>query len=265
MIKRIAPFLCIIFWIGCEDSVEDFFPTNPYDPLNEDYVSPDINFTVVPDEGSTLNTSIITIEWEGNQEGMSYRYAFDDLWEIWDENKSTTISNIDEGSHSISIQSKYPTGDTSEVKIVSFVVDAVQGPSILFHPRRHKAFSGEKIMFEILAEEVVDLAATSFKLNFNTNLVRIDSIVKGDYIGTNDESIFYQDIDNISGSVNVITALLGNNAPVFTGTASLAKLYITIKSNGVNQIDFDGTETFRNINNEIININSAIGGIVDQQ
>jgi len=264
MFRKNIIFISIILWIGC-DSVEEFLPANPYDPQNSDYVAPEINFTSVPNEGSTISTSTLLIEWEGNQEGMFYRYAFDDAWTIWEENKSTTISNIDEGSHSIAIQSKYPTGDTSQVKTVNFIVDAVQGPSILFFPRKHKAFAGEKISFEIIAEEVNGLAAISFKLNFNTSLVQIDSIVVGDYIGQNTESIFYREIDNTSGKVTVITALLGSNSPVFSGTASIAKLYAKVKSIGLNQIEFDGTETFRNVDNGIININSAIGGIVDQQ
>jgi len=263
MLQRSIIFISAIIWFACEPG-EEFLPTNPYDPENSDYVAPEINFTSVPNEGSTINTSTIVIEWEGNQDGMSYRYAFDDVWSIWEENKSAVISNIDEGSHSIAIQSKYPTGDTSQVKTVNFIVDAVQGPSILFFPRKHKAFTGEKISFEIIAEEVSGLAAISFTLNFNTSLVQIDSIVVGDYVGQNTESIFYREIDNASGEARVITALLGSNSPVFSGTGSIAKLYVKVKSNGLSQIEFDGTETFRNVDNEVININSAIGGIIDQ-
>ena len=87
----------------------------------------------------------------------------------------------------------------------------------------------------------------------------------GDYIGANIESIFYKEINNTSGTASVITALLGSNSPVFSGTASIAKLYATVKSTGISQIQFDDTETFRNLNNELITINSAIGGIIDQQ
>jgi len=257
-------FISTVIWFGC-DAVEEFLPTNPYDPLNDDYVKPEVNFTSVPNEGATISTSNITFGWEGNEEGMFYRYAFDEVWTIWEENKAATISHIDEGSHSIAIQSKYPTGDTSQVKTVAFIVDAVQGPSIIFFPRKHKAFTGENISFQIIAEEVNGLAAASFKLNYNTSLVQIDSIVVGDYIGDNVESIFYKEIDNASGKASVITALLGSNSPVFSGTASIAKLYAKVKSTGISQIQFDGTETYRNLNNELITINSAIGGIIDQQ
>ena len=117
---------------------------------------------------------------------------------------------------------------------------------------------------ERIAEEVNNLAAISFELEYNASLVQIDSIVVGDYIGENGESIFYKEINNSTGLASVITALLGSNSPTLTGTASIAKIYLTVKTTGLSQIEFDGTETFRNVDNGIININSAIGGIIDQ-
>ena len=56
------------------------------------------------------------------------------------------------------VQSRYPTGDTSEVVQLNFNVDAVSGPSLMLFPRKHQAFSGETITFKVMAEEVIELS-----------------------------------------------------------------------------------------------------------
>jgi hypothetical protein len=40
---------------------------------------------------------------------------------------------------------------------ISFIVDAIGGPALMFYPRRHFAQAGETVIFQILAEEVIDL------------------------------------------------------------------------------------------------------------
>ena len=239
---------------------------NPFDPQNPSYVAPSVTINSGPNENETITAPSAAFSWVGNTEGMTFRYFFDgSLKQEWDDFNSVVIEHLDEGGHQFGVQGKYPTGDASDTVIVNFNVNAVTGPSLLFLPRKQISPAGGKLQFDILAEEVDGLAATSFNLAYNASLVQIDSIVVGDYIGENAESIFYKEINNTSGTASVITALLGSNSPTFSGTAVIAKVYTTVKAVGLSQIEFDGTETFRNVDNGIININSAIGGIIDQQ
>ena len=239
---------------------------NPFDPQNPSYVAPSVTINSGPNENETITAPSAAFSWVGNTEGMTFRYFVDaDLKQDWDDINSVLIEYLDEGGHQFGVQGKYPTGDASDTVIVNFNVNAVSGPSLLFLPRKHVSSTGGKVKFDILAEEVDGLAAASFNLAYNASLVQIDSIVVGDYIGENAESIFYKEINNSSGTASVITALLGSNSPTFSGTAVIAKVYTTVKAVGLSQIEFDGTETFRNLDNELITINSAIGGIIDQQ
>lgn len=253
----------LILLIGCE--IPEFEEDNPFDPNNPDYVAPSVTINSGPSENETITAPSTAFSWVGNTEGMTFRYFFDgSLKQEWNDVNSVVFENLDEGIHQFGVQGKYPTGDVSDTVFVNFNVDAVAGPSLLFYPRKQISPAGGKLQFEILAEEVDGLAAASFKLAYNASLVQIDSIVIGDYIGGNTESIFYKVIDNSSGKVSVITALLGDGSPTFSGTSSIARIYLTVKANGLSQIEFDGTETFRNVDNEVININSAIGGIIGQ-
>ena len=261
---RYFVLLGIFFLFSCED-ISTFEVDNPFDPQNPTYVAPSVTINSGPNENETITAPSAAFSWVGNTEGMTFRYFVDaDLKQDWDDINSVLIEHLDEGAHQFGVQGKYPTGDASDTINVNFNVNAVSGPSLLFLPRKQIAPAGGKLQFNILAEEVDGLAATSFNLAYNASLVQIDSIVVGDYIGENAESIFYKEINNSSGTASVITALLGSSSPTFSGTASIVKVYTTVKTVGLSQIEFDGTETFRNLNNEIITINSAIGGIIDQ-
>jgi hypothetical protein len=258
-------FLGIFFLFSCED-ISTFDVDNPFDPQNPTYVAPSVTIKSGPSENEIINVPNTAFSWAGNTEGMSYRYFLDGkLKQDWIDTTSVLIDYLDEGAHQFGLQAKYPTGDATDTLYVNFSVEAVSGPSLLFFPRKNISPSGTPFAFQILGEEVEDLAAASFKLNFNATLLQIDSIIVGDYIGNNAESIFYKDFDNLAGTATVITALLGSNSPTFSGTASIAKIYGKVKSNGLSQIQFDGSETFRNINNEIISIKAAVGGVIDQE
>ena len=53
-------------------------------------------------------------------------------WTEWSENSEAELNYLDEGSHLVYAQSRYLSGDTSDVVSISFVVDAVDGPSLMF-------------------------------------------------------------------------------------------------------------------------------------
>ena len=135
MLRKSTIFISAIIWFACEPG-EEFLPSNPLDPENENYIAPQITFTSVPNEGETLGTSTITIGWDGNEPDMSYRYSFDNNWSTWElDKKSVTIDDVDEGLHSISVQSQYSTGDTSNV--ISEIGPACK-PAVIRSEARYK-------------------------------------------------------------------------------------------------------------------------------
>jgi len=257
--------ILLLFILSCGD-VPEFEADNSFDPQNPLYTPPSVTLKSGPQNNDILTSSTTTFSWNGNLEGMFFRYFLDErLLQEWDAINSVVINFLDEGSHRFSVQGKYPTGDVSDTVHVDFSVNAVDGPAILFFPRKQISVAGGNFSFDILAEEVDSLAAASFTLTFDPSFIEIDSVAVGQYIVDNLDSIFYNDFDNAAGTATVITGLLGTNSPTFSGTASIAKIYGKVKSNGLSQIQFDGSETFRNINNEIISINAAIGGVIDQE
>ena len=257
--KRI--FFLIFVLISCDEIPVE--PTNPLDPNNPDYVAPQVNI-LNPSDNVIINTPSITFNWEGNRQEMLYRYAFNADWSEWDDLTSIQIDYIDEGAHTFAVQSKYTTEDTSSVSSISFEVDAVDGPALLFRPRSQTVKIGTKISFSMLAEEVDSLTAASVILKYNPQQLTIDSVKKGSIFEGATNMIFHHNINPLSGEITIMTALLGGQTPFISGTGSLAEIEITAKAFSLSTIEFNGSETFRGPTNNIITIKTAIGGRVIQ-
>ena len=250
----------IVFW-SCEEIVVD--QENPLDPGNPDYDSPIVNIISGPGEGEEIDEPQVTFVWEGNELVDFYRYRFNaNDWTDWSVETSKTFVYLDEGNHSFSVQSQYSTGDTSQVTSVLFVVDAVTGPALMFYPRRHQAAVGESVMFQILAEEVANLTAAEFSINYDPAHVEITSVTQGAIFAVSEESIFFTEYDNSTGTLSVLTANLGGDEPAVSGTGVLIEIQMNVISTISSELTFSGSEMFRDPENNNINILESVDGLV---
>ena len=250
----------IVFW-SCEEIMVD--QENPLDPGNPDYDSPIVNIISGPGEGEVIDEPQVTFAWEGNELVDFYRYRFNaNDWTDWSVETSKTFVYLDEGNHSFSVQSQYSTGDTSQVASVLFVVDAVTGPALMFYPRRHQATVGETVLFQILAEEVANLTAAEFSINYNPAHIEITSITQGAIFAASEESIFLTQYDNSAGTLSVITAILGGDEPSVSGTGVLIEIQINVISATSNELTFSGSEVLKDPDNNDITINETVNGLV---
>ena len=201
--------------------------------------------------------------WRGEQLSLLARYlhARQSSPQLEELLKEAKFEYLDEENYFIKIQSKYTTGDTSKAIPVNFTVDAVKGPALLFYPRRHIATVGNSINFKIQTEEVQNVTGIEFSISFNPSILKINSISKGQYLSSFQETIFHADYDNEAGSLSIISAILGNDL-VMSGTGELVNIELEILSEGNAILSFDGTQIFKDINNNIIVINDVINGLV---
>ena len=257
---------CIAFFLGCS---EDFAPENPLDPDNPEFIAPEISITSGPSMGDVIATSFTSFTWEGNKPFMLYKYAFDGEWTDWIDQKSAEFSFLDEGDHSFLIKSTYTTedGDTSghesEVLTVEFEVDAVEGPAIMFYPRRHISPAGAAVTFQVLAEEVEDLTAAEFKVEYDPRRLRIQSISQGDIFLGSGESLFHVEIDSVNGEFSILTAILGGDIPSFSGTSNILSIDVHIIKAVQTELNFDGSEVFKDPDNNAITIMETVSGRIE--
>ena len=259
MSRKLILFAVLLLF-ACEPG-EEFIPDNPLDPDNPDYVPPEVTI-LSPAEDDVIEESSIIFSWMGNETDMLYRFRLDSVWSDWDLSETITIDYIDEGVHGFAVQSSYITGDTSTIESISFTVDAVEGPALMFYPRRQIASQGSSVQFQIIAEEVYNVAGAEFTISFDPTELQINSAVAGTAFGDYGEVIFIADIDNTNGSVTISTAVWGQNYPSISGTSDIAILDVQIIKQGDHQLEFDGTELFRAPNNDDITVNATVNGLV---
>ena len=258
--KHVYTLFIVLFFLTC---AEEFVPDNPIDPDNPDYIPPIVSIVSGPAEGETLSTESVVFIFSGNEESMLFRTRLDsNYWSGWISNLSVTIDYIDEGDHTFYLQGEYTTGDTSEIISISFSVDAVSGPALLFFPRRHKAATGQTVTYQVLAEEVYNLAGAEFVLDYNPSKLVVEAVREGTLFSSVGTPIFFYEIDPGVGKLTITAAAWAGDELGFTGTGVIAEIDAVLAQNGNTTIDFDGDEIFRNPDNTTINISEAVGGFM---
>ena len=259
-IARLFLFLLFTLFLSC---TEEFVPENALDPDNPDYVPPIISIVSGPTEGQTLLTSSVVVEFSGNEESMLFRTRLDSsYWSGWISSQSVTLDYLDEGDHIFSLQGRYTTGDTSDVISIGFAVDAVGGPAFLFYPRRRTAATGQIVTFQILLEEVYNLAGAEFVLDYNPSKMVIEDVRQGDLFNTIGTPIFFSEINLGTGNLIITSAVWGGDDLGFTGTGVIAEIDAKLVQDGSTTIGFDGSEVMRGPDNTTIGILETVDGFI---
>ena len=237
-----------------------------YNPLdtenNPDYVPPETTITTESLDGSTIDTSIVTISFEGNESAVAFSYDLDSTgWSGWIDSSYVTLDFLDEGLHTFSAKSRYESMEEDETPAsISFSVNAVTGPALMFYPRRAIVGQDSVVTLQILAEEVENLMLATINIVYDNTLIDIESVVQGDMFTGSGESIF---IDEIStSSLTIYTMLLGGDTPSVSGTGVLATLKVKAKALGSATLSLDGTQVFKNNEDRSISIQEAVNGLV---
>ena len=253
-------FSIIILFLGCED---DFVADNPLDPENPDYTAPTVAISSGPIENEVIDTMAVTFTYGGNQESMLFRTQLDqEGWTDWLSDNSASYSHLNEGAHRFKVQAMYTTGEESGIVEVYFIVDAVHGPALLFFPHKHFTQIGEKVTFMVMAEEVTSLTATEFTVNFNPVALQVTDIMQGSFFSSSGDALFFDDINQQNGTITISAGFVGGENPAVVGTGSIAIIEVLALQQGQTTLEFDGSEVFRDPEDENISIFETVSGLV---
>jgi hypothetical protein len=263
--------------VACEEIQPEL--DNPYDPENPNYISPEFYFINDFQSGDTLDNFEQSIAWSGNEFATEFRYKYNqEPWSDWGTVLSLELTFLDEGDYQLLGQARSLSGEETPVDTLKFVIDAVQGPALMFFPRRHIALQGDTVTFHIIAEEVENLAGAEINLNISSieSQLEVISITEGTMFSDIGESIFIyeengqngymENINNNTGDISIWTATLGGSQTAVSGSGTLVEITVAITgfSWGVNYIEFSGEEILRDPDNNSIIINETVNGRVNQ-
>jgi len=245
-------------------------PTNPFDPDNPHYEAPSVSIVGEVEYGEVIDTSAVTIIWQGNETAYEYSYRYDlDIvetdWSPWTRDTSVVLYYLDEGNYQFDIKAR--TNQTVPVEgdanSFHFAVDAVKGPAMMVFPRYKEVSVGEEFEIEILAEEVDSIMGTEIELTFDPAIIEVKDVIYGAFMfDGGDLSITFKEIDNENGKVGIVLVRTSNVNPTVSGTGTLAVLEIEALIVGTTEITFTDMCTFRNKDNLPIAIREKTIGIV---
>lgn len=247
---------------------------NPRDPQGTGFVAPETTITAGPSNGSTITSSQATFEWTGNKPGMLFRVRLDGgTWSEWTSVTSYTWGFLNERQYTFEVQSGYDPGQGNDPSqfddtpaSVTFTVDAVDGPSLLFFPRQTMAASGTQFNVLLVAEEVLNVMLVSTEIVFDPAHLAVISVTDGDFMTSTGGSIAsYTSWDNSTGRIYINLATATGSPPGVSGTGNLVTIRFTAKNNSESNVTFVSANTLmRNPLNQTITIRSLVNGKVRQ-
>ena len=265
----ILSILTLLLFLSCEEALE----YNPLDPDNNpDFVEPETVITIDNLEGTTLDTSTVTITFAGNDGVVEYAYKLSDGdWSAWSTDTSATLSYIDDGDHVFSVKGRYIPGVEDETPAtVNFSVDMVEGPGIrvykLLTEMSVSAADSNGVSTDstqhvsIYAEEVEGLVVAKFQVKYNASMLSLDTsaVSSGEmFLGITDILFFTEEIG--SGLLDVNISVLGHEG--VSGTGELIRLPFIPKATGTSTIEILNAE-YSNITPSPIPIVDSANGLV---
>ena len=255
----IPSLLTLLLFLSCEEALE----YNPLDPDNNpDFVEPETVITVDNLEGTTLDTSTVTITFAGNDGVVEYAYKLSDgNWSAWSADTSATLNYIDDGDHVFSVKGRYMPGVEDETPAtVNFSVDMVEGPGIRVYSLLTEMSVDSIENVSIYAEEVEGLVVAKFQVKYNASMLSLDTdaVSKGEmFLGVTDILFFTEEIG--SGLLDVNLSVLGHDG--VSGTGELIRLPFIPKATGTSTIEILNAE-YSNITPSSIPILGSANGLV---
>ncbi|MFC1628844.1 cohesin domain-containing protein [Gemmatimonadota bacterium] len=247
---------------------------NPQDPQGTGYTPPETSITSGPSDGSTVSTSQVTFEWDGNKPDMLFRIRLDGVnWSPWVDENIYLWAFLDEAEYTFEVQSGYDPGQGNDPTLidetpasVTFTVDAVDGPSMMFYPRLTTAASGSQFNLFLIAEEVSDLMLVSAEIAFDPAHLSVISVTDGNFMTSTGGSIAsYHDWNNTTGRIYLNLATATGSPPGVSGTGNLVTIRFGVKSNMESDVTFVAANTvIRNTSNQTMTIQRLIRGKVRQ-
>ena len=258
---RLHHLLLLIFLLSCDQNpVFD----NPYDEENNpNYIPPETIITTETIDGTTLDTSGVTIAWEGNELVIEYCYKLDDdAWSVWSAATSVDLDYLDEGQHSFRVKGRYVSlAEDDTPAEVDFEVDAVQGPGLRVYPLLTETSINNSFDVYLYAEEVEGVVFAEIQMSYDPTIVVLIGHEAGNMLGNpSDNSILI--VEDNPGVLDISLATNFVDQAGISGTGALANLSFTGTTQGSSELVISDGSTFLDFWNNDIPIVDTENGLV---
>ena len=229
-VVRVLILLIVGLMWSCSPHDELEIPSNPLDPDNPVYTTPNATIIGGPGEGEVIVATSATFTWQGNETAIEYSYMHDNAdWSDWSQHYSTTLDYLDEGVHTFEVKARSINGVVQQIPhALGFTVDAISGPAAIVYPYLQKANPGDTLVYQIIAEEVSDLFAVEVNISIDDEYLELIDVIDGELLGEwGGEVLRIQEVSGSNVSLSVVAVEGESNS--FAGTTSLISFRIRAK------------------------------------
>ncbi|MAX13595.1 MAG: hypothetical protein CMG11_06105 [Candidatus Marinimicrobia bacterium] len=277
MIFKFLPLLLLLLFLSCDAQLD-----NPLDPEGDDFVEPETTITNDNLDGSVINTSSLTINWEGNDLATDYSVNLKNHlgwtgWSEWSSQTDTTYHYLNEGSfYEFQVKCRYANGIEDETPaIAQFTVDAVESPGIRFYPLYTDINFNSEVSIYIEGIDNISFGSVVFDVisenETSCNEIEISSIENAEGV---DPLVFIVDSDSSvePGVLATYTVNFGEDGDsgINNNYFDLAKITFSQTTQGTQcgkqielRMNLEETE-LRDYNNNLIDIIDKADGVVGQ-
>ena len=284
MRKLLTVLISTVLFYSCQEEL-DFNSIFETDSGN---IDPN---TTIETEVSDIDptNSTVTLNWKGNDfsNAFNYKLVLDDYiisqdyfdWledGEWTNNKSITFEDLDEGSYTFYVKSRFSTEiEESAPDSLEFTINAISGPALRMYPLKQNISQDSNFDIYVFAEEIDNnngVAFYSIQLSYEPDKITYQGWDIGTYESENTSGLHHftlpdtADVEN--GIILIDGGVTGSDGVV--GTKSIIKLVFTyLGSDEPTFIDFIGTETiftdstFWNADTESIPVVNRVPGSIE--
>jgi len=260
-------FTLILILMGCTTTPEEPEWNNPVDPESPAYVEPETYITSGPIELSELDTHTVTFTFSGSENVVEFSCKIDSQdWSPWQTDTTATFNYLDEGEHIFQVKGRYNVeGEDDTPDSRTFTVNAVQGPALMFYPRKITIQANSTFSIDIIAEEVKDLMGVYVEIPLNGIPVELIEYKiyddSGDFLLKNGGELVTLD-DTNDDTLKINLALATADPAGLSGTGKLAQL--EMRFIGSESIEIQFSPNCEMQDNEInrIDINELVPAVI---
>jgi hypothetical protein len=218
-----------------------------------------------PLDGDTLTDALITCEWEGIDNAVSYRYKLDSgNWSAWSAH-TTQVFFLDEGTHDFSVTARNefnredPTPDA-----ISFFVDAITGPALWIKPRESRLAVSSSCSLAVWVEDIRDLMLGYFELEYDHSRIKVSAIeIDTTFLTGNGGDVqFIAEFHDTMQLAKITLGIVGGSPKGISGSGPLFKMDCLLKTADTTQITFSSSTEIRDTLNGLIPLSGMLPATV---
>lgn len=133
--------------------------------------------------------------------------------------------------------------------------NGIEIPALVFFPDEIMVTSGATFTVFVYGLMFENLAGSSIQVEFDKNRIQVSSVIKGDiFVDSQNEPIFFTELNNENGFINITTSFLGSDSTAIDVTGSIAQLTFTTIATGASTLTFGSQCEMVNPDDEALEI-----------